>query len=127
VEKINVPKKWPDISTICDNKTKDNVIRKNYANQLTGKLLIVPSYEFDGLSFTSKADTILSIVIEKGDLDIISHKEKEIIFNIRQTFKVPSWLTEGAEIYVKLRYKPQEKKDIYIESEHFESRWSCIE
>jgi len=127
VEKITVPKKWPDITRIYGNKTKENVIQKNYANQIIGKLLNVPCYEFDGISLTSKADSALCEVIVRTGLDMISHKEKEMVFNIRQTFKAPSWLTEGSEIYVKLRYRSLEKNDAVIESEHFECRWSCVE
>ncbi len=126
VEKRSKPNNWPDILAVYDNKTKENVIQKNYANLISGDFLTVSGSEFDGITLISKADNSLSAAIEKKELDVISHKTKELSFNIRQAFTPPVWLTEGAEIFIKLRYKPLETA-MTIDCEPFETKWSCVE
>lgn len=56
VEKVNKPSNWPEITMISDNKTKQNVIQKDYANQISGENLVVAGYDLEGINITDKND-----------------------------------------------------------------------
>ncbi|MBN2544748.1 MAG: hypothetical protein JXB50_03060 [Spirochaetes bacterium] len=118
---MEVSLKHPKINDINDIRTKENIIQKDYINQIFGNYLHLPGYEIDSISITSKTNITQSSLIKLKDLDIIMHKSNEFIFVISRYYMPPPWLSDGVNVFIKLRYRSENG---YIsETDSFESRW----
>jgi len=123
VEKVKKPDGWPRIKEIYDNKTKSNVIQKNYANLIKAGNMIIADHDFAGLMLTCRADETKKIAIEISQMDIIKHSSNELIFNIDRNFVPPEWLINGTEIFIQLRYKTE--LGPIVENPVFVTKWAC--
>jgi len=128
LEKTSKPNNTPDIDSVCDTLTNGNVLQYNYANVIKGDYMLSAGYDLQAIEISLAADENLSVNITADMLNIIHIKNKEILFNIRKTFKAPDWMKEGCGIFVNFIYKPVDiVKGKRFVTKSLTTVWSCVE
>ncbi|MBN1892073.1 MAG: hypothetical protein JW780_04765 [Clostridiales bacterium] len=104
VEKQDENERQPNLTRVISGINRENVIRWPYATTLKGNNLNEVNRTIGSITIFSRDDSRLVLTVPASDLIIDSRSKKGLSFSISNQVVIPTWLTPGLPVYLRIEY-----------------------
>ncbi|MBN2738585.1 MAG: hypothetical protein JXR70_16505 [Spirochaetales bacterium] len=104
VERQNDNERQPNLTHIASGINNENVIRWPYSTTLRGNNLNVGNRKINSIIIFSRNDHNQVFTVNAEDLILDTKGSKELSFSIANHVAIPSWLTSGHAVYLRVEY-----------------------
>jgi hypothetical protein len=104
VEKQDENERQPNLTRVISGINRENVIRWPYSTTLRGSNLNAGNREIGSITVFSRDDAELVLTVPANDLILDTKGPKELSFSISHQVEIPSWLTAGLPVYLRIEY-----------------------
>jgi hypothetical protein len=104
VEKQDDNERQPNLTQVTSGIDRENVIRWPYSTTLRGSNLNGANRDIRSITIFDRDNADRVLTVPASDLILDTKGPKELSFSISQEVDIPSWLTPGLPVYLRIEY-----------------------